>query len=60
MMKSNFIVLRKTTNLSYHNPHFLHQVWGEGYDDLYILRVNISNLHRKLEPDPSRPTHIHT
>jgi two-component system, OmpR family, KDP operon response regulator KdpE len=42
------------------NKQLLHQVWGEGYDDLHILRVNISNLRRKLEPDPSRPTYIHT
>ncbi len=38
----------------------LKQVWGEGYDDLHILRVNVSNLRHKLEPDPSRPTYIHT
>ncbi len=38
----------------------LRQVWGEGYDDMHILRVNISNLRAKLEPDPSRPTYIHT
>ena len=38
----------------------LRQVWGEGYDDMHILRVNISNLRGKLEPDPSRPTFIHT
>ncbi len=37
----------------------LKQVWGEGYDDIHILRVNISNLRRKIEPDPSRPTYIH-
>jgi two-component system KDP operon response regulator KdpE len=42
------------------NTQLLHQVWGEGYEDLHILRVNISNLRRKLEPDPSRPTFIHT
>jgi two-component system KDP operon response regulator KdpE len=42
------------------NRQLLHQVWGEGYDDLHILRVNISNLRHKLEPDPSRPTYIHT
>ncbi len=38
----------------------LRQVWGEGYSDMHILRVNISNLRGKLEPDPSRPTYIHT
>jgi two-component system KDP operon response regulator KdpE len=42
------------------NTQLLHQVWGNGYDDLHILRVNISNLRHKLEPDPSRPTYIHT
>jgi two-component system KDP operon response regulator KdpE len=42
------------------NTQLLHQVWGTGYDDLHILRVNISNLRHKLEPDPSRPTYIHT
>jgi len=40
--------------------HPLRQVWGEGYDDMHILRVNISNLRGKIEPDPSRPTYIHT
>lgn len=38
----------------------LKQVWGEGYDDMHILRVNISNLRGKIEPDPARPTYIHT
>jgi two-component system KDP operon response regulator KdpE len=42
------------------NRYLLRQVWGDGYDDLHILRVNISNLRHKLEPDPSRPTFIHT
>lgn len=38
----------------------LRQVWGEGYDDMHILRVNISNLRGKLEPDPARPTYLIT
>ena len=42
------------------NRQLLRQVWGEGYDDLHILRVNISNLRHKIEQDPSRPTYIHT
>ena len=42
------------------NHQLLRQVWGDGYDDLHILRVNISNLRHKIEPDPSRPTYIHT
>lgn len=41
--------------------HLLREVWGAGYtDDVHTLRVNISNLRRKLEPDPARPTYIVT
>jgi len=41
--------------------HILRQVWGAGYEqDAHMLRVNVSNLRRKLEPDPSRPTFILT
>jgi two-component system KDP operon response regulator KdpE len=39
----------------------LRQVWGTGYEsELHLLRVNISNLRRKLEPDPARPQYILT
>ena len=38
----------------------LKQVWGEGYDDMHILRVNISNLRRKIESDPTRPHYLLT
>jgi len=39
----------------------LKQVWGMAYlEQPHVLRVNISNLRRKLESDPSRPRHIVT
>ena len=39
----------------------LKQVWGMAYlEQPHVLRVNISNLRRKLETDPSRPQHIIT
>ena len=39
----------------------LRQVWGPGYDEeLHMLRVNISNLRRKIERDPARPRYIVT
>lgn len=39
----------------------LKQVWGLAYlEQPHVLRVNISNLRRKLESDPSRPQHIIT
>jgi two-component system, OmpR family, KDP operon response regulator KdpE len=43
------------------HQHLLRQVWGTAYDsEMHLLRVNISNLRRKIEPDPARPTYIHT
>jgi len=39
----------------------LQEVWGEQYgDELHMLHVNISNLRRKIEPDPARPHYIIT
>ena len=41
--------------------HLLREVWGIGYEqETHILRVNISNLRRKIEPDPTRPRYILT
>jgi len=39
----------------------LRMVWGNTYEsEQHLLRVNISNLRHKLEPDPSQPAFIHT
>jgi len=39
----------------------LRQVWGTAYEDeMHLLRVNISNLRRKIEADPSRPHYLLT
>ncbi len=39
----------------------LRQIWGIAYlEQPHVLRVNISNLRRKIEADPSRPRHIVT
>ncbi len=36
-------------------------VWGVGYEEeAHLLRVNISNLRHKIEPDPARPRFILT
>jgi len=41
--------------------HLLRLVWGPAYEnEMHLLRVNVSNLRRKLEPDPSRPSPIRT
>jgi len=42
--------------------HLIREVWGGTCyeDELHLLRVNISNLRRKLESDPTRPRHVVT
>jgi DNA-binding response OmpR family regulator len=43
------------------HAQILKQVWGIAYlEQPHVLRVNISNLRRKIEADPSRPRHIVT
>ena len=39
----------------------LRAVWGNAYEsETHLLRVNISNLRHKIEPDASRPTYLLT
>ena len=39
----------------------LKQIWGAGYvEQPHVLRVNISNLRHKIEPNASRPRYILT
>jgi two-component system KDP operon response regulator KdpE len=39
----------------------LRMVWGDAYQtETHLLRVNMSNLRRKIEPDPARPRYILT
>jgi two-component system, OmpR family, KDP operon response regulator KdpE len=39
----------------------IHKVWGVSYEnESRLLRVNISNLRRKIEPNPNQPIYILT
>jgi two-component system KDP operon response regulator KdpE len=43
------------------HSQILKQIWGVAYmEQPHVLRVNISNLRRKIEQDPSRPRYIIT
>jgi two-component system KDP operon response regulator KdpE len=43
------------------HQQLLRRVWGSGYEnEAHLLRVNVSNLRRKIEPDPTRPYYILT
>jgi len=43
------------------HKQLLRQVWGVAYEEeSHLLRVNISNLRRKIEPNPDQPQYILT
>jgi two-component system KDP operon response regulator KdpE len=43
------------------HSQILRQIWGPAYlEQPHLLRVNISNLRRKIEPEPTRPRYILT
>ncbi len=43
------------------NSQILRQVWGPSQEDnSHLLRVNMSNLRRKIETNPTRPVYILT
>jgi two-component system KDP operon response regulator KdpE len=54
-------VLVKNAGKVLTHQQLLRQIWGTGYESEYhMLRVNISNLRHKIEPDPARPRYILT
>ena len=55
------IVLLENAGRVVPQRELLEQVWGREYvDDVYYPRVYISQLRRKIEPDPANPTYIQT
>ncbi len=43
------------------HQHLIRLVWGNNYEaNAHLLRVNISNLRRKIEADPARPRVVMT
>ncbi len=43
------------------HAQLLRAVWGTAYEgETHMLQVNISNLRRKIEPDPLRPSYLVT
>ena len=55
------IVLMENAGRVVPQRELLEQVWGREYiDDVYYPRVYVSQLRRKIEPDPANPTYIQT
>jgi two-component system KDP operon response regulator KdpE len=54
-------ILIKSAGKVITHDQLLRAVWGTAYEsETHMLQVNISNLRRKLEPDPVRPSYIIT
>jgi two-component system KDP operon response regulator KdpE len=56
-------VLMQNKGVVVTHRQLIQKVWGSSYefgDESRLLRVNISNLRRKLEKDPNRPEYILT
>jgi two-component system, OmpR family, KDP operon response regulator KdpE len=54
-------VLMQSKGVVVTHRQLIHKVWGSVYEDeSRLLRVNISNLRRKIEADPNQPVFILT
>ncbi len=54
-------ILSKNAGKVLTHHQLLRQVWGVASEqDMHMLRVNISNLRRKIETDPTRPEYVVT
>ena len=54
------VLLRSAGKVLTH-AQLLRAVWGDGYSgERHLLQVTMSNLRRKVEPDPSKPRLIRT
>lgn len=43
------------------HPHLMREVWGPGHaENSHYLRIYVSRLRQKLEPDPTEPTYLIT
>ena len=55
-----FLLIQNAGKVITHRQ-IIQKVWGTAYEDeSRLLRVNISNLRRKLEPNPNQPIYILT
>ena len=54
-------VLAQSPGKLFTHPALLREVWGPGYaQESHYLHVYVSQLRRKIEPDPARPRYLLT
>ena len=54
------VLLSKKAGKVLTHDYMIHEVWGPFASDSQVLRVNMANIRRKLEPNPAQPKYILT
>lgn len=54
------VLLSKNAGKVLTHDYMIHEVWGPFASDSQVLRVNMANIRRKLEPNPAQPKYILT
>lgn len=54
------VLLSKNAGKVLTRDFIIHEVWGPFASDSQVLRVNMANIRRKIEPDPADPAYILT
>ncbi|MDR1194815.1 MAG: response regulator transcription factor [Peptococcaceae bacterium] len=54
------ILLAKYAGMVLTHDYILHEIWGPYASDNQLLRVNMANIRRKIEPNPADPQYLLT
>lgn len=52
--------LASRPGMAFSRTQLIERVWGEFYGDEHVVDVHVSNLRRKIEPDPAEPRYVET
>ena len=52
--------LAKNQGIVFTHEQIINEIWGPQNSDSVVLRVNIANIRRKIEPTPAAPKYILT
>ncbi|MGI6402950.1 MAG: response regulator [Oscillospiraceae bacterium] len=54
------VLLARNAGMVLTHDHILKEIWGPFASDSQLLRVNMANIRRKIEPNPADPRYILT
>ncbi len=53
-------VLASRPGMVFSREQLIERVWGDFFGDEHVVDVHVSNLRRKIEPDPAEPRYVET